>query len=330
MPLSDETKRCVYCDCARQELFSAMPLDYSGNKSYIISACAGCGHGVTESVSDDIRYDRTLYEKGNYDVKEKFWRVWLKSFLNLLERRKLRYLRGCVAGRSVLEIGCGKGRFLKVAKERGLEVYGIEPSERSGEFAKKQLGDVVFKTTIEDMDKIVELKRSFNFIVLWHVLEHLEKPAQSISKLEKHLGEGGLFVLAVPNFSSFQARFGKKNWYHLDPPRHLHHFTPESIKILLERQGFEIDAICFDDLWQNFAGEMNTVTNMLLPFKNVFFNTIRLNGDYLEKTGILVAAVMFLSVFFLIPVLSVPVFVWTLTTQRLKKSGTMVVVARRS
>lgn len=56
MAMLSETKKCIFCGSERQELFSAAPLDYTINRPYVISACVGCGHGITEFAAEDVKY----------------------------------------------------------------------------------------------------------------------------------------------------------------------------------------------------------------------------------------------------------------------------------
>ena len=78
---------------------------------------------------------------------------------------------------------------------------------------------------------------SFDAVVLWHVLEHLTDPTKTLVEVERLLRPGGTLLVGVPNFGSFEARLCQDKWFHLDVPRHLAHFTPDSLVKALEQAG---------------------------------------------------------------------------------------------
>src|SRR6185436_14941 len=100
-------EKCPICtDKDMDVIFVAKPLDYSLDKSFQIAKCNECGHGKTLGVG----YLPEAYEGGSYDVKEKFWHKLLNPFFNILEKNKIRYVASGGTKKSILEIGCGKGR----------------------------------------------------------------------------------------------------------------------------------------------------------------------------------------------------------------------------
>jgi SAM-dependent methyltransferase len=79
----------------------------------------------------------------------------------------------------------------------------------------------------------------FDLVILWHVFEHLRDPRPTLDDVHRILRPGGEVVIAVPNFSSWQARWAGAAWFHLDPPRHLYHFPIEALRTLLRSAGYE-------------------------------------------------------------------------------------------
>lgn len=303
----------------------ASPLDYCLEKSFEVYSCSNCGFGETTGVTgDDLKL---VYEGGAYDVKEKFWHRMLRPVLNLQEGGKLAYLgSGKREGRLLLEVGTGKGNFLAAAISAGFDGFGIEPSTRSFSIAKKLLNDKVYQCGLEDLHTHETLNRKYDYIFLWHVLEHLNDPEDSIYRLKALLKPNGLLIFGVPNRDSFQAKYGGRNWYHLDPPRHLSHFTPKAIGHLLDKTGMRIEKIYFNSLFQNFLGEIITLNNSLIPHKNIFLNILRANSYYKTRTSAAARAINLVASLIILTIAVIPTFLWTLIVQLLRKSGTMVVV----
>ena len=87
--------------------------------------------------------------------------------------------------------------------------------------------------------------RYFDTITFWHTLEHLPDPSAALVETNRILKPKGQLLISVPNFQSWQARIMKSDWYHLDIPRHLYHFTPKTITQLLQKTGFRVEIMDF-------------------------------------------------------------------------------------
>ncbi|RLJ63331.1 methyltransferase family protein [Lacinutrix venerupis] len=157
---------------------------------------------------------RNLFEKAYHFIRD----ISLKRKLKLISSFNSEE-------KKILDIGCGTGSFLKIAKNNNWNVVGIEPNEKARSIAIENCGNSIF-----DTNKIEELKDgSFDVITLWHVLEHLPNLDRQIASLKRLLKANGTLIIAVPNFKSFDAKYYKEFWAAYDVPRHLWHFSKESI-----------------------------------------------------------------------------------------------------
>lgn len=132
---------------------------------------------------------------------------------------QIRMVQENVSSGKLLDIGCSFGTFLLQAEQTGFKAEGIEMDSRCARFVTERLGIPVLCTnkpheTLKSMGK-------FNVITLWHVLEHYIEPNLLLSVIAKHLMPDGILIVATPNPSSFQFRYMKNHWPHLDAPRHL-------------------------------------------------------------------------------------------------------------
>jgi SAM-dependent methyltransferase len=91
------------------------------------------------------------------------------------------------------------------------------------------------------------------------VLEHLHQPKLALEKLRHSLRPDGWLAISVPNAASLESRFFKENWYALDLPRHLFHFTPATVRTLLSASGWEIRRILHQRLLGNLIGSVGYV-----------------------------------------------------------------------
>ena len=151
---------------------------------------------------------------------------------------RLRALSGITPGR-LLDVGCGKGRFLSAARDAGWHVTGVEFSEAAASFARNAYG---LRVVVGDY-LTTPLERGYDAITIWHTLEHFPDPGAAIERAREQLRPGGRLVVSVPNSRSLQARLGGDAWFHLDLPRHFFQFTPRSLVALLESRGLAVDHI---------------------------------------------------------------------------------------
>jgi 2-polyprenyl-3-methyl-5-hydroxy-6-metoxy-1,4-benzoquinol methylase len=83
-------------------------------------------------------------------------------------------------------------------------------------------------------------ENKYDVITLWHVLEHLPNLEEQIEKIIALLNENGVLIIAVPNFNSFDAKYYKNYWAAFDVPRHLWHFSKNTIKLLFANHGWKV------------------------------------------------------------------------------------------
>lgn len=161
---------------------------------------------------------------------------------------------------SILDIGCGTGEFLHEMSSNGWETAGLEPSKEASGYARKTYGLSITAGFIDE-ESMRTLPGRFDVITMWHVLEHVHVPLEAMAVVKEKLADGGILVIAVPNISSYDAGVYGRHWVALDVPRHLLHFTPATLKSLLNRSGLEIISM--------HQMPLDTVFNSLMSEKTV-------------------------------------------------------------
>jgi SAM-dependent methyltransferase len=136
----------------------------------------------------------------------------------------------------VLDIGCGKGAFLKAfaARRPGWHCAGVEPSREEAAIARHtpafEIHEGMFgEATLE--------RESFDLVTIMHVLEHVRRPSIVVGQMRELIRPGGLLFVEVPNV------LDPNMFYDLLLFEHLYHFSPETLVWFLEREGFDIVAV---------------------------------------------------------------------------------------
>jgi 2-polyprenyl-3-methyl-5-hydroxy-6-metoxy-1,4-benzoquinol methylase len=138
---------------------------------------------------------------------------------------------------TLLDVGCGIGTFLRLARDEGYEASGVELSSYAAEYAKNNFGLSVFNGELPDADFA---PKSFDIITLWHILEHVADPKKFLKEVNRLLKKDGLLVIEVPNIGSIAAKFSLMNWELMAPKEHLFYFKPHIISRILKETGFRI------------------------------------------------------------------------------------------
>lgn len=134
----------------------------------------------------------------------------------------------------ILDVGCGYGVFLSVAKELGWECYGTEYSPRAVELCNNK-GLKVLQGSLQD---VIQQLPEMDIIVSIEVIEHVSFPATEIRNMHKVVREGGSLYITTPNFNSLSRRVVKEKSGEIHYPEHLSYFTSKTLSNLLKLNGF--------------------------------------------------------------------------------------------
>lgn len=175
----------------------------------------------------------------------------------------LRFVAPGVEGRGpVLDVGCGGGLFLGALRKRGIPVVGLDYSPRAAALSWHHNGVPAVCASLAETPFAPE---SFGAVTLFHVLEHLSRPAEYLDAAHRLLEPDGRLYAQVPNASCWQFLLLGKRWSGLDVPRHLVHFRAEDLDRLLEECGFSVSRRKFFSLRDNPAGLATSLFPALDP-----------------------------------------------------------------
>jgi 2-polyprenyl-3-methyl-5-hydroxy-6-metoxy-1,4-benzoquinol methylase/predicted RNA-binding Zn-ribbon protein involved in translation (DUF1610 family) len=240
---------------------------YATKEDFELYKCDDCGFRFTQRfpVENEIgRYYATSDYISHSDTRKGLMnKVYHYVRSVMLEKKKEIVCRcaGKQRGR-LLDIGTGTGYFINRMHQDKWDVEAVEKNEDARNFALTHFGLKVCGD-----EALSEWKdSSFDVITLWHVMEHLQSINEVWQTFGRLLKDDGTLIIAVPNCSSADADFYKSFWAAYDVPRHLWHFSSETMKGLAQKHGFELkeilpmpfDAFYVSMLSEKYLGHHNT------------------------------------------------------------------------
>jgi SAM-dependent methyltransferase len=220
----------------------------------------------------------------------------------------------------LLDLGCGTGAFAVEMQRRGWTVAVTELNDAV--LAGMSARGMEAKSPADALrDGFAGGK--FDAITCWHVLEHVPDPLALATWSRQQLTAGGVFQATVPNLASWQAQRYGRDWLHLDVPRHLYHFTPATLRDLIDRAGLRIDATSTMALEYDVFGVVQSSLNRRCDRPNVLFERLT-SGQPPPGARARDVSLSYLQ----LPVLSVLGLAHTLTAAVAGKGATLTVTCR--
>jgi SAM-dependent methyltransferase len=138
----------------------------------------------------------------------------------------------------LLDVGCASGRFLRQMSEIGWTVTGVEFDAAAARKARAVTPEIFEGDPME----APFAPGRFDVVTAFHVIEHLPDPLGTLRRMLEWLAPGGLVIVEVPNVGGVGGRLFGRYWSGLDFPRHLTHFSPQTMEAMVKRAGGRVVA----------------------------------------------------------------------------------------
>ena len=283
-----DIKKCPACGSLKYTKILKTSDYLVSGESFEIMECNDCSLRFTSPIPDSN-------EIGNYYKSDKYishakhvtsifdiaYKI-VRKFSLRSKRKIVKWVSQKQSG-TLLDIGCGTGKFLKIMKQSGWEINGVEVNNEARKLAENNTSSVILTQT-----QFFESNQKYDVITLWHSLEHLYELNQYLKKITESLNDNGLLLIAVPNYQSFDAEHFKRDWAAYDVPRHLHHFSLEAMVKLMEKFKFKFiqgQQMPFDPFYVALLSELsvrkkhNIIKALLVGWKSYW------QGKQNEKRG---------------------------------------------
>jgi SAM-dependent methyltransferase len=208
--------------------------------TFCVAVCSECSGGWTLPHADESELGAFYPDTYGAYVLE-------HGFLGAIQRAGQRVLMDFAVSRppldtltkrppgALLDVGCGRGDLGAALVRHGWRVSGIDPSPAACDLARSRGVDAHVGT----LASVTLSPESFDAVVMTHALEHVAEPRVDLARIRDLLRPGGVVVISVPNFGSWQQRRFDTDWFPLELPRHRTHFTATSLATALRSVGFE-------------------------------------------------------------------------------------------
>lgn len=207
----------------------------------------------------------------------------------------------------LLEVGCGEGWMLSALRKKGWRVVG---SERTLDAARPANGNPagVLPVFVGTLDA-VRPGQQFDAIMLFQVLEHLATPMDKLCRCAALLKPGGTLIVGVLNARSWQARLFGSDWFHLDVPGHLFHFSPRGLAWALRETGLNPAAPTFASFEHDPYGWVQSLLNRL-GFPQNFLTSAIIGSSGARRSRSRLIAVFGLAALLTIPGVVAAMWSW--------------------
>jgi 2-polyprenyl-3-methyl-5-hydroxy-6-metoxy-1,4-benzoquinol methylase len=281
-------KTCPICDSS--EISHVLsPKDHTvSNEVFEVWHCNSCQARFTQNIPGEDEIGK-YYQSDEYishsntskGIVNRLYQI-VREYTLKQKRKMVEKLSGKKSG-NILDIGCGTGEFLGTMKSSGWKALGLEPSEDAQAQARQNFG-----LEIHNNDHLFQLPENFyDVITMWHVLEHVHKLHEYLDKIHRILKSDGLLIIAVPNYQSLDADVYQNEWAAYDVPRHLYHFSAESMGKLLEQHGLKLEKLKrmpFDAFYVSLLSEKYKHGNLrLFPAFFTGFRSWLQNASNLDR-----------------------------------------------
>lgn len=220
---------CNLCGADKPVFMHEMP---DGRR---INRCADCGlvyvHPMPETAEIEMSHEHGCYE------------LWGEKYESLLDKKMHEWrelfaeLAQLTPPGRLLDVGCGRGYCMALARSLGWKPTGVDIALEDVEFARKHHGLDVCQGTLPDAEF---LDNHFNAIVMWSLIEHLSNPREIIEEAFRTLANGGVISISTCNVDSRAARDAGPAWEYYAFEGHLTFFSPATLKRMMESVGFTV------------------------------------------------------------------------------------------
>lgn len=272
---------CPICDHHQYKIVHICEDKLVSEESFALVRCDECGFVYTNprpTIEEIGKYYQSDEYVSHSNTKKGIINTLYGIVRNKTLKQKLKLINSFkTKQKRLLDIGCGTGHFLATAKKGGWEISGVEKDDNTRHATEAKLDTSLYS----DFEEVPENKK-FDIITMWHVLEHVHQLNETIVKLKKLIHKKGRIIIAVPNYNAEDRKVYGDEWAAFDVPRHLYHFTQNSMNTLIRKHGMKIKRslpMKYDAYYVSLLSEQNSKQQKgrIKQYLDAFLNGLKSN-----------------------------------------------------
>lgn len=273
-PDEHPASRCTICgaaDDAQRRLRLHTSDDLRDLGAYTAVLCTACANARTDPPPHET--ERVI----SPDVGNAAMSGWQRALLRRFIAQRVARVRPLLPldrRPRVADVGGGACAFANALAATGCDVTVFEPNPANARFANEPTG-VRFVAAPFDEEAVgfaAIADGSLDAVTMWHSLEHVPDPMETLALVRRLLRPGGVLYVCVPNLDALQSDFGGTRWCYADIPHHVTHFTPEGLATAMRRAGFVGVAPRFWNEEYELFGFYQTLLNRITGSHNYFYD----------------------------------------------------------
>lgn len=236
--------------------------------NFKVLSCTICGLSRTDPppYEDDVTAE--IYQDFSFNDAYKNPELWESFFIQMFK-----YANKYKPNGKLLDIGCGSGFFINLARKKGYDTYGVELNKDAVNYGKNELNLNIVNLDLESANFP---SNYFDVVTCSQLLEHIAKPNELLLEINRILKKDGILMLEVPNFNGLLVKLWKDKWSGFQPQWHIWQFKPKSLRKLLNKNQFEaIHIVCNQNIYTgqplNFYKRLirNTIYVLIEAFASI-------------------------------------------------------------
>ncbi len=218
--MNQEHNQCLICNSTKITELEKF------NKNNLVQ-CGDCGFIFCKKIPTT---SELINHYKSYPRGEKISNITIKRYNQLLD-----FFESYRKTNNILDIGCGNGHFLEVAKKRGWNVHGTEFTDEAIKICVNK--NIEMQQGVLNPENYYSIK--FDIVVSFEVIEHVNNPKTEIENIINIINPNGLFYFTTPNFNSLSRFILKEKWSVIEYPEHLSYYTAKTMNRFLSKQGLK-------------------------------------------------------------------------------------------